>query len=652
MRKSIITIVALLLLFSPSQAQSTSKERHHQLLKRYCPDALWSDKVVETSWQQLRHYPRMQEIWTRLAASSHDLEGALEKCPDVTLKLDTRTYYLAWLYGGPRGLAIAGLSPSSPPPPPDQKFRLASRPLKLHQRELTYDGQPFDYLIAGSGPAGCVLAHELAKAGASVAVVEAGSLVIPGSMDTRHPPQLKFGGGAVPSRGSGIIVRNGQTVGGGSTVNVDLAFAPTLPFISSRFRRWHERHLVPKSLWTEDQIETAYEWVEEKIGTRTPATDEINRNNRVLEVGARRRGMSPRMYDLNTWADKPSYADKKTGFNQLLLTDLLSPTSKLCVLPNLEVEQVLTKSGRATGLSVSVTSAWQAQGVLPDPYDLEMGSSRRYVIPASNIILSAGSQGSAAILLRSHLGGDMVGRGVVLHPSLPLLGSFEDEINAAEGIPSTIYAVDPDDEGLIYECMSGEPEYVAYMLFQSANEIYRQLRNYRKLAGFGFLLVDEVSLDNRVKLAPNGQPIIEYSLSSQDKARMARGAAEAVKIMLAAGAKEVYLPTEEIPMPITGPGEAEELARLLKFAPGKTIVTSAHMQSTCKMGTSPQTSVVNPDYRVWEFSNLYVCDSSIFPSSVGANPMQSIYTVAKILADKLTIQYLGTTCENRKVRDE
>jgi choline dehydrogenase-like flavoprotein len=36
-----------------------------------------------------------------------------------------------------------------------------------------------------------------------------------------------------------------------------------------------------------------------------------------------------------------------------------------------------------------------------------------------------------------------------------------------------------------------------------------------------------------------------------------------------------------------------------------------------------------------EIPNLYVMDSSIFPTSVGANPMQSIYTFAKIFSDRL-----------------
>ena len=63
------------------------------------------------------------------------------------------------------------------------------------------------------------------------------------------------------------------------------------------------------------------------------------------------------------------------------------------------------------------------------------------------------------------------------------------------------------------------------------------------------------------------------------------------------------------------------------------------MQGSNKMGNNPKTSVISHNFRVWddgkEIDNLYVVDSSIFPTSIGANPMQSIYTFALIFVDKV-----------------
>jgi choline dehydrogenase-like flavoprotein len=60
------------------------------------------------------------------------------------------------------------------------------------------------------------------------------------------------------------------------------------------------------------------------------------------------------------------------------------------------------------------------------------------------------------------------------------------------------------------------------------------------------------------------------------------------------------------------------------------------MQATDKMGASPSEGVVASDFHVWGTSRLYVVDGSVFPTSIGANPMQSIYTFAKIFADGMT----------------
>jgi choline dehydrogenase-like flavoprotein len=53
------------------------------------------------------------------------------------------------------------------------------------------------------------------------------------------------------------------------------------------------------------------------------------------------------------------------------------------------------------------------------------------------------------------------------------------------------------------------------------------------------------------------------------------------------------------------------------------------------MGRNPELSVVDHQFRVWNYSNFFIVDGSIFSTSVGANPMQSIYTMGKIFADTI-----------------
>ena len=46
----------------------------------------------------------------------------------------------------------------------------------------------------------------------------------------------------------------------------------------------------------------------------------------------------------------------------------------------------------------------------------------------------------------------------------------------------------------------------------------------------------------------------------------------------------------------------------------------AHQAGTCRFGSDPATSVLNADCRAHEVDNLYVVDTSVFPSIGAVNP--------------------------------
>jgi choline dehydrogenase-like flavoprotein len=54
------------------------------------------------------------------------------------------------------------------------------------------------------------------------------------------------------------------------------------------------------------------------------------------------------------------------------------------------------------------------------------------------------------------------------------------------------------------------------------------------------------------------------------------------------------------------------------------IATNSHMCGTAVAGTDPSRSVLDPDCRSHDVTNLYVVDSSFFPSSAALNPALTI----------------------------
>ncbi len=303
-------------------------------------------------------------------------------------------------------------------------------------------------------------------------------------------------------------------------------------------------------------------------------------------------------------------------------------------------------SWKVRGVEVLMRTPVSGAGILADPNGLGFKGGELVTIHARRVILSAGALGSPAILLRSKVPNDQIGRGAVMHASMPVLGKFAENVDVLSGTQASVFVDDfLISQGYALESMSAEPLYGAIMAMGPAKYSLEMIRAYRHLGGFGVMLIDTPSPENRVLLNGDGDPEIRYTLSEADKVRFRRGVAEAIRIMFRAGAKEVFLPTNEDllgdnttgelkPLILTEGRQADAVEKNLRFIPNRSIVTSAHLQATNKMGASPKDSVVSKDFKVWGTDGLYVVDGSVFPTSIGANPMQSIYTFAKIFADK------------------
>ena len=69
------------------------------------------------------------------------------------------------------------------------------------------------------------------------------------------------------------------------------------------------------------------------------------------------------------------------------------------------------------------------------------------------------------------------------------------------------------------------------------------------------------------------------------------------------------------------------------MGPNRVSVFTAHQMGGCRMGADPSRSVVDPQLRHHAMDNLFVVDGSVFPTSLGVNPMESIYGIASWASD-------------------
>ena len=159
----------------------------------------------------------------------------------------------------------------------------------------------------------------------------------------------------------------------------------------------------------------------------------------------------------------------------------------------------------------------------------------------------------------------------------------------------------------------------------------------------------------RVALTNTGRASVSYEPSQKEVKAIAKGVEVLAKMWFALGAKRII--NSHRGMPIVA--NEEELSKLLKKIvedPKNLLLGSAHPQCGNRIGTSQSDSVVDSNCIVHGFKNLFVCDASVFPTSVGVNPQISVMTVASIIASRISKdwdnvyaslqlgKHLGNTC--------
>ncbi|HSP87022.1 MAG TPA: GMC family oxidoreductase, partial [Ignavibacteriaceae bacterium] len=62
--------------------------------------------------------------------------------------------------------------------------------------------------------------------------------------------------------------------------------------------------------------------------------------------------------------------------------------------------------------------------------------------------------------------------------------------------------------------------------------------------------------------------------------------------------------------------------------PSEITLGTGHPQGGNILSGNKEKGVVNPEFKVFGFDNLYLCDASVFPTSLGVNPQLTVMGLA------------------------
>jgi choline dehydrogenase-like flavoprotein len=486
--------------------------------------------------------------------------------------------------------------------------------------ELTPPGpeEECDIVIVGSGAGGAVAAATLAEAGLDVIVLEAGD-----SYDRDSYPSDPLEAIAALYRDGGLTIAEGRpsipvpvarTVGGTTVINSGTCFRAPEPLLE----HWRERYGIG---WA-GELDPDFAEAEEFLRVTPLDPERMGRNGQLAMEGAAAIGAGGGPISRNAGncvqCSSCPYGcriDAKRGMHVSYLPRAVAAGAR--IRAGIEVRRVLVEDGRAVGIRGLARGTGEGNG-----------GSHPYAVRARRAtIVAGGALGTPELLIRSGLGGGQVGRNLHIHPACWVGARYEEEVRGWEGVMQSYYVDEWEAERVLLEATFTPLPFGGPWLPGTGAEHQEAILGFDRIGSIGVHLSDESA--GRVALGRDGSLRTTYRLSNEDAGRLAFGIARAAEIHFAAGAVEVYPNVQGVTA--LRPGDLAGFeARTLK--PADLRLEAFHPMGTARIAADPREGACAPDGSINGVTGLYVADASLFPTSVGVNPMMTIIAFAKKVA--------------------
>jgi choline dehydrogenase-like flavoprotein len=489
------------------------------------------------------------------------------------------------------------------------------------RREITDDVRlSADVVVVGSGAGGATVAKELSQAGRSVVVLEAGSHFTRDDFNLRMDQafmNMYWDGGQVMTMGRPMfLLPQGKTVGGTTTVNSGTCLRMPHRVLS----RWQ----LDFGLWdiTAEEMDLYYCVVEEYLFVQKGDREVMGKNALMFLDGARKLGLSGGLLPRNA-KDCEGYgvccfgcpSDAKQSANVSYIPDAVEAGCD--VYTRCMVDEIVVRGGRAAGV----------RGRFLDPERDVPGPSIE--VEAGTVVLSAGSLHTPRMLQVQGLckSSGQVGRNLTIHPCNGTVAVMREQLGNPRGIPQATYIDEFADEGVMLEGGTTPAMGIVMGVPYRGRRLAEFMREYPSFGMFGGMLSEHCS-SGRVVPHPRDprRHLILYGLKGEDVRKFKFMTELMAEIWFSLGAKSVFTPTASFPEML--PSDLPRFKKQKAKASDYMAVSAYHPLGTCRMGGDPEQSVVKHTGETWDVENLFICDGSIVPTSLGVNPQLTIFALA------------------------
>ncbi len=519
----------------------------------------------------------------------------------------------------------------------------------------------YDYVIAGGGSAGCVLAARLSERGASVLLLEAGYpdshpfIHIPAGFTKLSGPRVNWGYRTVPQPhldNREMWYPQGKTLGGGSSINAMIyTRGDRLDYdgwAAGGAEGWSYEEVLPYFRKAENNRRFAnrYHGTDGPLAVSDPISPlPIS----ATFIRAAQQAGIPYNPDFNgAMQEGVGYHQTTTrnGRRGSAAVSYLRPArerSNLTVITRAQASRIILEKGRAVGVE----------------YRRDGGGLER-AMASQEVIVTSGAIGSPKLLMLSGIGpaDELRRHGIAVAADLPGVGlNLQDHLDCytvydCNG-PHSYYGVDQyvrqavwTLQYLLYKngpLTTNIVEAGAFVTVDKDSQspdiqlhflpAYVVDHGMMRIPGYGVCLYSNLLRPRSrgtVTLRsadPADAPLIDpnYLADPYDR-RMAIEGLKLARRVMAAPAFKPFLARERMP------GEQAQTDEELGAYVRQWAKTDYHPVGTCKMGTDPH-AVVSPQLAVHGVEALRVVDSSVMPLEISANTNAPTIMVAEKGAD-------------------
>jgi choline dehydrogenase-like flavoprotein len=234
----------------------------------------------------------------------------------------------------------------------------------------------------------------------------------------------------------------------------------------------------------------------------------------------------------------------------------------------------------------------------------------------NTVFLCAGAIETPRLLLHLDLANasGQVGRNYMAHVATQVWGSFDRDMRCNKGYPSSLITEDTLGAGYLMQSLGVVPVTWANGVARGrglwGQALVDYIQSYNHVAGIGIngdclpQPGNYLALSNETDATGFYKPIIHFSYGPHERAIDEHATKLMTEIWQNAGATDIW-----------------------------SLQRSAHTIGTCRMGPNGDSAVVDHTGRSFDIENLWICDNSVFPSALAANPALTIMALSLRTAD-------------------